>query len=186
MYEVEILIYADAKRSQRLGWFHIILCNDDDEQLSDYTANDFCEEIVNGISTTAPYDEIINAEENLDKKQQKHTPTPWYTTGKPISLETHPAKGMHAIVGDGGPDASDRYVAFAAYDDADINAAFIVRACNSHAALVDALENAAISIHDARKALMDAPDFPDRVKVGQDLGRRLEEVQSALALAKGE
>lgn len=53
-------------------------------------------------------------------------------------------------------------------------------------ALVEALENAAVSVHDARKALMDAPDFPDRVKMGQDLGRRLEELQAAIALAKGE
>lgn len=52
--------------------------------------------------------------------------------------------------------------------------------------LLEALENAAVSIHDAREALFEAPEFPERKKVAQDLGQRLEELQVIIAKARGQ
>jgi hypothetical protein len=58
-----------------------------------------------------------------------HTPGPWYTIGKPIIHENHPCKGMIAVVADREASGrGDRYVAFAAYDEAEANARLVAAA----------------------------------------------------------
>lgn len=42
----EVQIVLEDNNDKQIGWFMLIMCNDDDEQLSDYTANDLCEKIV--------------------------------------------------------------------------------------------------------------------------------------------
>lgn len=65
--ESEVMAYGDD--GKRLGWFHLIMNNDDDEQMCDYTANEFSETLVSNIDTNARYQEIIDAEETEDYNQ---------------------------------------------------------------------------------------------------------------------
>lgn len=41
--------FIDIQNADKYAWFHLILCNDDDEQLCDYTANDFTQGIVDSV-----------------------------------------------------------------------------------------------------------------------------------------
>lgn len=49
-----IFVFSTEKpsRETKLGWMYIILSNDGDEQLSDYTANDFMDALVASVKVT--------------------------------------------------------------------------------------------------------------------------------------
>lgn len=106
----------------------------------------------------------------------KHTPTPWATNGKRVEN-----RDEHGIVNDGwiicdcdGPDA-------------EANAALIVRALNSHEALIEALEAQEIWEADV---ILNADWRSGRAHLSQDQHDALSKVQdlrnAALSLAKGE
>lgn len=71
--EVEIEIFGlklqnayERTTTNRLGWFQLIMCNDDEEQLSDYTANELCDTIVQNIDPMAAYNAILEEPETED------------------------------------------------------------------------------------------------------------------------
>lgn len=45
-------VTAFNEEGKQIGWFMFIMGNDDDEQLSDYTANDFCDNLVQSVKVT--------------------------------------------------------------------------------------------------------------------------------------
>lgn len=99
---------------------------------------------------------------------QQHTPTPWegpFSQNNPAWRGVH-KRGLPICTAWNGPNGEEF---------AEPNAAFIVRACNAHEALVAALEKAYDAFSEAvdnDNALVDHP--------------ALAEIESALKLARGE
>lgn len=96
--------------------------------------------------------------------QTAHTPTPWRVNLDSVISES----GLHICAVDGYGMTGEQNAA---------NRAFIVTACNSHAALVKALTGAEKAL---TKALPHCPADTDAHFVGEWLG----EVRAALAAAK--
>lgn len=95
----------------------------------------------------------------------KHTPTPWQVTEG--SQSAHCCFGNSIIGSDCSP-VCETITSFSGQDELEkANAAFIVRAVNSHDTLVDALKNARIALSGPKSPL-------------------LERIDAALAQAKGE
>ena len=89
----------------------------------------------------------------------QHTPTPWNLNGRHIDAE----KGNKLIVSLRSEHDAENLA----------NAAFIVRACNSHDALVEALENAKAEII-------------SEIDTNTSTNILLNEIDAVLAAAKGE
>ncbi len=108
---------------------------------------------------------------------QNHTPTPWsyvaYNDGYALVQETGaPYTQYSSDIGDIGAVTSDpKYIKEA-------NAAFIVRACNSHAALVEALETVQSNL------LWYREEYPEAQSGVDDETYKM--IKNALAQAKGE
>lgn len=102
-----------------------------------------------------------------------HTPTPWYY-GHSENPDVY-RNAPHWLVLSDPVESTGEAIADVETgpgpETAEANAAFIVRACNSHHALVTA----------ARHAL----DYVRRVGCGSDQPERIEELESALAAADG-
>ena len=100
---------------------------------------------------------------------QQHTPTPWVNQegmsvgSKPLEICTSDCRALIALVLD-RPDISHQ---------SEANAAFIVRACNSHEALVEALKQAL--------ELIEPSAFPKLIHTEGDTIRK-----ALAALAKAE
>jgi hypothetical protein len=105
--------------------------------------------------------------------QAAHTPTPWKDyRGKPIS-------GGAEIWAKG-----ERGTSFCVADTAKVtDAAFIIRACNSHAALVEALERVTGELHGLIKDEQDEPAVG--ITGWNSLHESVAAARAALALAKG-
>jgi hypothetical protein len=111
---------------------------------------------------------------------QKHTPTPYKWTGKPID------KRLKICL---ASDDRSRPFAWVVSDDvpaeeAIANAAFIVRACNAHDDLVAALEAIDKSWHDT---FPDGPEWRDPrgiISIGEETVILWRGIKSALAIAK--
>lgn len=104
-------------------------------------------------------------------QKQQHTPGPWHVNGQWIdNYDSEPVCHLP-------PDAT--------YKNRDANAAFIVRACNSHDALVEALENLLAANPAFRSMPIGSPGSVARI--AQDMAIEAEDAAKvAIALAKGE
>lgn len=67
--------------------------------------------------------------------ESKHTPTPWRISG----TSSHRVTGKHGVLANCGNDSTHSAVE----DQCAANAAFIVRACNAHEELLEALQKIA-------------------------------------------
>jgi hypothetical protein len=113
--------------------------------------------------------------------KKKHTPTPWtlklgLTSGHWICKKSGSLYERLAIV-DPMPTEEDSELSGRA------NAAFIIRACNSHQALVDALEEI-LCTHDGNQP--DALMMPDLAYARRTIGNIHRVARAALKLARGE
>jgi hypothetical protein len=109
--------------------------------------------------------------------ETKHTPGPW----KAGRFNTNPAAPIQIY----GPDRDPIVTTAHCYGDHDANAAFIVRACNSHDALVAALEHIVESIEDAKHVLGSDSREGRTLDAIMSCGAMIE-VRAALKLARGE
>jgi hypothetical protein len=80
--------------------------------------------------------------------ESQHTPTPWIVqtpmTGDDLVIEARPGLEYHELARVRAP----HYGQGPSFDEMRANAAFIVRACNSHATLVAAINDAEIAIRE--------------------------------------
>lgn len=79
-----------------------------------------------------------------------HTPTPWHVDDLCV---VHHAQGCDWVVADCRPRSADFANCTADFKEQAPNAAFIITACNQHAALVAEVAELRAGLADARKAL---------------------------------
>lgn len=103
--------------------------------------------------------------------QPKHTPTPW-------TVDRESDSTNHYIMGANDEDIAKVFLEDMRGDEGNNNSAFIVRACNSHAALVEALGNAINTI----EWMFNSPSSPH----DSEIEGAVKKYKSTLALAKGE
>lgn len=110
--------------------------------------------------------------------ETKHTPIPYYLGINPLMVKTRNGLRIAKIPTlheHGEREADDYNIEMA-------NAEFIVRACNNHDTLVEALEWA-LNRMNAEAGWLEKADYPARFMV--DRAERIDEVQKTLAKAKG-
>lgn len=108
--------------------------------------------------------------ERLHKAVTGHTPGPWHLLGTAgIAADTDPGWGSLATVWGKGPES-------------EANAKFIVRAVNSHEALLEALEEVSTHLLAAQK-IAKSQHRPELVEMYARIGRPIE---PAIRQARGE
>jgi hypothetical protein len=102
--------------------------------------------------------------------QPKHTPTPWLAEGKTVyALNENGTNRFSALVQAGFEFDGRRYKMPASPEEIEANAAFIVRACNSHDALVKVAKNLRDYLGEGRKLGDDTEWFADKVSAALKL-----------------